>query len=155
VLARFPNLTPVEREEAEDVARVAMALEVSEGRVKSEADGAVVGYARVVLANAARDAWRRRRPSEPLPRDLTDRGPTPAERVALQAELSRLEGLVGAWSAEDRFIFVMKLDGVSTATIKADLERLYGRYVTPEAIDVRFHRLRARLRWRDEGAIDA
>lgn len=155
VLARFANLTPLEREEAEDMARVSIALEVGDGRVKAEGDGAVVGYARIVLANAARDVWRRRRPQEPLPPDLGDRSPTPAERAAVRAELARLERRIGAWSAEDRFIFVMKLDGASTATIQADLARLFGRHVSPEAIDVRVHRLRGALRRGEEGAPDA
>ncbi|MBI2206102.1 MAG: hypothetical protein HYU41_19875 [Candidatus Rokubacteria bacterium] len=150
VLDGFRNLTPVEREEAEDTARVTMALGITDGRVRAEGDGAAVTYARVVITNAARDIWRRRRPTEPLPAGLEDAAPTAAQRAALLDELGRIERAVGAWNAEDRFIFVMKLHGGSTAAIRADLERLYGTYVSAEAIDVRFHRLRRQLRHRIE-----
>jgi len=109
-------------------------------------EGAVVAYARVVIVNAARDVWRRRRPSEPLPFEVHDGAPSAMELASLRSAVDRIERAVHGWTTEDRFVFVMKLDGFSTAAIRADLARRFGTYVSAEAIDVRFHRLRKTLR---------
>jgi hypothetical protein len=145
-LAGFGNLTPLEREEAEDTARVAVSLEIEGGRVKATTDGAVVGFLRTVITNAARDVWRRRRPGEPLPPRLSDRAPSPLARTGQRAELDCAERVILAWDSTNRFIFLMKLEGVSTAAIKADLARLFNVFLSAEAVDVRFFRLRADLR---------
>jgi hypothetical protein len=155
VLSRFQNLSPVEREEAEDSARVAVALEVSGDRITGTTDGAIVSFVRTVLTNAARDVWRRRRPGTPLPPLLRDEGPSPAERARFQVQLECAETLVRSWSAENRFIFVMKLERAATASIKADLERLFGSFVSARTVDVRFFRLRNEVRRRClDGASD-
>jgi len=46
----------------------------------------------------------------------------------------------------DRFIFVAKLEGVATATIQQRLLELFEQISSAGAIDVRFNRLRKRLR---------
>jgi len=146
VLARFRGLSRLEKEEAEDTARVAVAIEISEGRVKAKTDGEAVSYARTVVTNAARDVWRRRRPGAPLPMFLRDGQPSPLDRASVAALLRRTKELIDSWSAENRFVFMMKLENVSTLAIKEDLERLFGVFLTPEAVDVRFFRLRAVVR---------
>jgi hypothetical protein len=146
VLARFPALSPLEREEIEDGARVAVALAISEGRVRAGSDGEAVSYVRTVVTNAARDAWQRRRAEVPLPELLKDGGASPQEQVDLASRLACVEQEIGSWSPDSRFIFMMKLEQVSTAGIKLDLERLFGVFVTTEAVDVRYFRLRSALR---------
>ena len=146
VLAGFGNLTPLEREEAEDTARVATSLEIDAGRIKAATDGAVVGFLRTVISNAARDVWRRRRPGEPLPPLLDDGAPSPLARARQHAELDCAQRVIASWDSTSRFIFLMKLESVSTAVIKADLERLFNVFLSPEAVDVRFFRLRADVR---------
>jgi len=146
VLERFPNLTRLEREEAQDNARVNVALEIDGGRVKATTDAAVVSFIKTVVSNAARDVWRRRRPNDPLPPLLRDEGPSPAERAKFRMQLECAEQVIGAWNPDDRLIFAMKLEQVPSATIKAELERLFRLFITVEAVDVRYFRLRARVR---------
>lgn len=148
VLARFSNLTPLEREEAEDAARVAVALEINKGQMKATTDGAAIGFMRAVLTNAARDVWRRRRPSDPLPSTVAADAPSPWDETQSRVQLEGVERAIQSWSAENRFVFMMKLQEVSAATIKADLERLFGLFITTEAVDVRYFRLRQELRRR-------
>jgi DNA-directed RNA polymerase specialized sigma24 family protein len=148
VLGRFPNLSPLEREEAEDEARVTVALEISGNRITGTTDGAIASFVRAVVTNAARDVWRRRRPGEPLPPLLRDEDPSPAERAMFQAQLECAETVIRSWSPDNRFIFMMKIERVTAATIKADLERLFGLFLSIETIDVRFFRLRREVRRR-------
>jgi hypothetical protein len=146
VLGRFPNLSQLEREEAQDNARVSAALEINAGRVKATTDGAMVSFMKTVVVNAARDVWRRRRPNDPLPPVLRDDGPSPAERAKFKAQLDCAERVIGTWNPDDRFIFAMKLEQVPSAVIKADLQRLFCLFITVEAVDVRYFRLRAKVR---------
>jgi len=150
VLSRFSNLTPVEREEAQDDARVKVALEIEAGRITAETDGGVVMFIRTVVLNTARDAWRRRRPNDPLPPMLRDQSPSPAEQARFKAQLDCIQALSETWSVDNRFVFGMKLQQVPSTIIKGDLERLFGLFITVEAVDVRFFRLRAELRRRCE-----
>lgn len=146
MLGQFGNLTPLEREEAQDDARVRIALEIEGQRIKAETDGAAVSFMRTVVTNAARDIWRRRRPHEPLPPLLRDGGPSPAERARDRATLQCIERLAQSWSLENRLIFALKLEGTPSTAICADLDRLCGLAISVEAVDVRFSRLRAELR---------
>ena len=146
VLGGFASLSPIEREEVEDFARVAVTMAIAEGRIKAKTDGEAVGYVRTVVTNAARDAWRRHRADEPLPLVLQDHGPSLAERLDQRGQLECVEKVIASWTADNRFVFMMKLEGVSTAAIKADLERLFGIFVTTQAVDVRYFRLRNALR---------
>lgn len=148
VLGRLGGLSRLESEEVEDTARVKVAVEISEGRVRAKTDGEAVSYARTVLTNAARDTWRRRRSGELLPPWLSDDRPSPLDRATAANLLGRAEALVASWSPENRFIFLMKVENVSAQTIKGDLERLFGLFLTVEAVDVRFFRLRVTLRER-------
>lgn len=146
VLGGFSALSPVEREEAEDTARVRVAVAISRDRIKGSTNGEIVNFGKTVLINSGRTAWTRRRPAEPLPVLLRDRGPAPSEAAAYQAQLDCIKRRIESWSRDNRWIFMMKLDSVSTAAITADLERVFGLFVTPEAVDVRFHRMRTELR---------
>ena len=77
--------------------------------------------------------------------ERADGGASPQEQVDLASRLACVEKEIGAWSPDSRFIFMMKLEQVSTAGIKLDLERLYGVFLTTEAVDVRYFRLRSAL----------
>jgi DNA-directed RNA polymerase specialized sigma24 family protein len=145
-VTRFPTLSFLEKEEIEDSARVAVAIEISQGRVKAKSDGEITSYVRTVITNAACDVWRRRRPGQELPLFLGGDGRSPLDRASIRDQLGCVENLVNSWSPENRFIFMMKLEQVTAGTIKRDLERLFGTFITTEAIDVRFFRLRSTLR---------
>lgn len=148
VLARFSDLTPLEREEAEDAARVKVALEISHHGITGTSSGEITNFAKRVVTNCARDIWKRRRLNEPLPPLLRDEGPSPWEAAKFQGQLECAKSVLAAWSQENRWIFMMKLNNVTAATIKADLERLFGTYIAVESVDARFSRLRAELRRR-------
>ncbi len=146
MLARFPNLSELERGEAEDRARANVSERMLLGRVKGLTDWEIRGFVHTVLINCARDVWRQRRPAEPLPPRLRDTGPRPDRQAELRAKLECAKKLMRTWPKQDQFIFMMKLEEVPAATIKTDLERLYGVFVTVGAVDVKFSRLRAAVR---------
>jgi DNA-directed RNA polymerase specialized sigma24 family protein len=69
--------------------------------------------------------------------------PDPEQRAMLEAAIRCIDG----WPAEDRFIFLGKLQGVPTAEIKKALEaEPFRKFLAPATIDTRFHRLQSRLR---------
>lgn len=148
VLTRFPDLSPLEREEAEDAARVKVALEISHHGITGTSSGEITNFGKRVVTNCARDIWKRRRPTEPLPPLLRDDGPSPFEAAKFQSEIECAKRVLAEWGQENRCIFMMKLDNIAAATIKADLERLFGLYIAIESVDARFSRLRAELRQR-------
>jgi hypothetical protein len=144
---RFRNLTDVERGEAEDRARAKVSAEIMSGGVRGETNWEIRGFVQTVVTNSARDVWRQRRPEEPLPPLLRDQdGPWPDRWAELRAKLECSKKLMKTWPPPDQFIFMMKLEQVPASTIKLDLERLYGVFVTVGAVDVKFSRLRANVR---------
>lgn len=146
VLNGFPNLTPVEREEAEDDARATLVTEVQRDGLRGTSRGEMVAFVRVVVINSARDIWRRHRPTEPPPPDLGEDGANPAHDAAIRQQLDRARTIIASWPPIDRFVFIMKLNNVSAAAISADAARLYGVSLTTGAVDVKYSRLRAQLR---------
>lgn len=146
VLSRFSLMSPVEREEARDAARVRFALEISRDSLRATSSGEVANYGKVVVLNCGRTVWRRRRPQETLPVLLRETGPSPAERARHDAELDCIRRRLASWNPENRWLFMMKVEQVPAAAIKADLERLFGTFVSTGAVDVRFSRLRSELR---------
>lgn len=148
VLNGFPNLTSAEREDAEDRALTTLVAEVQRDGLRGTSRGEMVAFVRVVVTNSARDAWRRRRPTEPLPPGLREDGPNPAHRTEIRSQLDCARAIIASWPPIDQFVFIMKLEDVSAAAISVDAERLYGMSLTSGAIDVKFSRLRAQLRQR-------
>lgn len=71
--------------------------------------------------------------------------PPDAQAVAAE-QLDRAEKLLSSWAAEDRNLFVAKLNGVSARVIQRTLERPpFNCFTAVTTIDSRFHRLRQRL----------
>ncbi len=61
-------------------------------------------------------------------------------------QLDRAERLLSSWPAEDRYLFLAKLNGVSARIIQQTLERPpFSSFAALTTIDSRFHRLRQRL----------
>ena len=148
VLSRFQNLTPIERELAGEQARAHILDAALEGRIEGATNGQLLRFLRTVVINCARDVWRQRHPMETLPDNLRDRNPSPAEAAATRAQLNCVRKIMQSWTPDNRFIFLMKLNRVSAAGIKTDLERIFHVAIGTEAIDTRFHRLREELRRR-------
>ena len=150
ILSRFQNLSPVERELAGDNARAKIVGAIVEGRVEGGTTGEILKFFQTVVTNCAHDAWRTRHRADPLPPTLQDQTPSPFEAARSRAQLECVDKVVHSWSADDRFLLIMKVNGVTTASIKTDLERRFHVFISSEAIDTRFHRLREQLRQRCE-----
>jgi hypothetical protein len=152
VLSGFQNLSPLERELAADNARANIISAMLEARIEGTTNGEILRFFQTVVTNCARDVWRERHPTEPLPPGLRDRGASPLEAARSRMQLECVRKVMESWSADNRFLFVMKLNGVTTLAIKGDLEHRFRVFISPEAVDVRFHRLRQELRRRCEEA---
>ena len=58
-------------------------------------------------------------------------------------QLSRAEKMLLSWPAQDRYLFIAKLNGVSARVIQQTLERPPFEFFNAIAtVDTRFHRLR-------------
>jgi DNA-directed RNA polymerase specialized sigma24 family protein len=67
-------------------------------------------------------------------------------RAIAAEQLDRVEARLQAWPAEDRYLFIAKLNGVSAGVIRQTLEQPpFGHFIALATIDTRFHRLRQRL----------
>jgi len=140
-------LSPLEREEIEDRVRVNLVQAIMAGRFDQMEDPA--RYITAAVRNAARDTLRQRWPQRNVPSvesDHPEGGVSPLEHTRVREQAQCVEALVRAWGAVDRFIFVAKLEGVATATIQQRLLELFEQISSAGAIDVRFNRLRKRLR---------
>ena len=71
--------------------------------------------------------------------------PQDAQAVATE-QLGRAEKILASWSADDRYLFLAKLNGVSARVIQQTLERPpFNCFAAVTTVDSRFHRLRQRL----------
>jgi DNA-directed RNA polymerase specialized sigma24 family protein len=77
---------------------------------------------------------------------VPDEAPSQAEQAIAAEQLGRAEKLLLSWSPEDRYLFIAKLNGVSTRLIQQTLERPpFECFTAVTTVDTRFHRLRKRL----------
>jgi hypothetical protein len=145
VLAGFPNLHPLEREEAADEARLKLVAEIQAHRLKADYPGEVVNFARLIVKRQALDVFRTRRPRADLHAQIAtaEASISPLTTAESRRRLECLERLLNhQWSAENRFIFMMKINDVPSTRIQTELASTFGLHVEPGTIDVRFHRLR-------------
>jgi DNA-directed RNA polymerase specialized sigma24 family protein len=142
VLAGFPKLHLLEREEVADEARRKVWAEIRAGRFQATYPGEVVNFVRVVVRREALDLLRSRNVHRELSPALPEQNVLPAARAELRVRVDCLQALLITWSEQDRFIFMMKLNAVPAATIRDELAQYFGVHVEPETIDVRFVRLR-------------
>jgi hypothetical protein len=143
VLAGFPNLHPLEREEAAAEARLKLVAEIQAHRLKADYPGEVVNFARLVVKRQALDLLRTRPPRADLPTQIASAEVSPSTSAESRLRLECLERLLNhQWSAENRFIFLMKINDVPSTRIQTELASSFGVHIEPGTIDVRFHRLR-------------
>src|SRR5262245_57831415 len=72
ILAGFPSLQPLEREQAVEEARVRLVAELQAGRLQPNYPGEVVNFVRVTVRRLALDCLRSRKPQGVLPNELAD-----------------------------------------------------------------------------------
>jgi DNA-directed RNA polymerase specialized sigma24 family protein len=140
-----PRMRESDRAEVTSAALERLLRAIKQNRIYGTTDGEIASYVAAAVKNQARDILSRRRPLEAPAGG--DGNPSP-ERVAIGRDLlDRVERAIGSWAADDRYIFVQKIHGVSSARIKAELEEPpYGRYIDVATVDSRYSRLRQELR---------
>jgi len=119
------------------------------GASNAEIDAYVCTAIRRRALNVLRGRARRREidalteaPAEVIPDDTSWQD---ARAIAAE-QLDRVEARLRSWPAEDRYLFIAKLNGVSARVIQQTLERPpFGHFIALATIDTRFHRLRQRL----------
>ena len=119
------------------------------GASNAEIDAYVCTAIRRRALNALRGRARRREVDAPtdtsgeVTRDEISR--QDARAIAAE-QLDRVATQLRSWPAEDRYLFIAKLNGVSARVIQQTLERApFGLFIALATIDTRFHRLRQRL----------
>ena len=147
---RFSNLSRVEREEAADRVRYRITEAMMLGRIEgmdASTSWPIIAYVKKVVDSAAIDVWRARHEVESSD-DLVARtgsGPSPEAWTAARERLACIKRVLSSLAEEDRFVFVLKLEGVPTLAVVGDVLRMFHVAVTTQAIDTRFSRLRARI----------
>jgi DNA-directed RNA polymerase specialized sigma24 family protein len=157
ILATF-RLRGVDREEILASLWEPLMSALKRGQPTGTGDLEIAAYFRVAVRNRALNFLRARqrqpdapargaRSADPEGDDPLDMlrcpEPGPEQRAMLEAAIRCIDG----WPAEDRLIFLGKLQGVPTAEIKKALEaEPFRTFLAPATIHTRFHRLQSRLR---------
>jgi DNA-directed RNA polymerase specialized sigma24 family protein len=130
VLAGFPNLHPLEREEAAGEARLKLVAEIQAHRLKANYPGEVVNFARLIVKRQALDLLRARRARADRAAQIASAEVSPSTSAESRQRLECLERLLNHhWSAENRLIFLMKINDVPSTTIQTEArEQLGGSY---------------------------
>jgi DNA-directed RNA polymerase specialized sigma24 family protein len=75
--------------------------------------------------------------------EVPDETPPQDTQAVAAEQLGRAEKLLLSWPAEDRYLFIAKLNGVSARVIQGTLERPpFNCFTALTTVDSRFHRLR-------------
>ncbi len=78
--------------------------------------------------------------------ELRDEAPSQDVQAIAAEQLGRAEKLLRSWPAEDRYLFIAKLNGVSARLIQQTLQRPPFKFFTAvTTVDTRFYRLRQRV----------
>lgn len=146
---KFSTFTLTEREDAEGRALVRVIAAIQHDRVRAASRFQLIEFMRIVVTNCARDVWRKRQPTEPLPTDTVAGGPDPGDEAQLQRRLDCVIETIRTWPFVDRFVFEMKLANASAATISAEAKG-FGLSLSSGAVHLKWFRLVRKLRRRCE-----
>jgi DNA-directed RNA polymerase specialized sigma24 family protein len=136
---------------------------VRRGEIRGASNAEIDAYVCTAIRNRALNVLRRRARRRELdhqasPASCREPGASPtydevpdetspqdAQAVAAE-QLGRAEKLLSSWPAEDRYLFLAKLNGVPTRVIQQTLERPpFNCFTAVTTVDSRFHRLRQRV----------
>src|SRR5215510_2443597 len=163
VLGGVDKLGDADGEDAVAEALKSLVTVVRRGEIRGASNAEIDAYVCTAIRNRALNVLRgraRRRELDHRPspaRGAQPSGTPPYDEVpdetssqdaqAMAAEqLGRAEKLLSSWPAEDRYLFLAKLNGVSARAIQQTLERPpFSSFAALTTIDSRFHRLRQRL----------
>lgn len=142
----FPRMIPADRADVAATARERLVAAIrGESRVRGTADAEIKAYCSKVVKRCGLDLVDRQRGAE----HVVPQGDPPPQpdRIATARELARKAlAIIDSWPAEDRFVFIQKINGVNSARIKAELERPpFCLHIQPATVDTRFWKLRQSL----------
>jgi DNA-directed RNA polymerase specialized sigma24 family protein len=149
VLAKFGGLGRADREDIVATAVARLVPAIREGKIRGTTNLEIVAYVARTIKNSALNLVRSQRQYEDLEAHPGEVRAPQDEKAEGQAVLK----IVAGWPPADRFVFVQKINGVSTGRIKAELEQPpYKLFIAVGTVDTRYHRLRERLREEFEGS---
>ena len=163
VLGGIDKLSDADGEDAVAEALKGLVTVVRRGEIRGASNAEIDAYVCTAIRNRALNVLRgRERRGEldhrasPVPGressesatydEMPDEAsPQDAQAVATE-QLRRAEKILVSWSADDRYLFLAKLNGVSARVIQQTLERPpFNCFAAVTTVDSRFHRLRQRL----------
>ena len=159
VLGSVDKLSAADGEDALAETLTSLVTVVRRGEIRGASNAEVDAYVCMAIRNRALNLLRgraRRReldlrsPGEPSENVTYDEVPDETSSQDAQAvaaeQLGRAEKLLSSWPAEDRYLFLAKLNGVSARVIQRTLEQPpFNSFTAVTTVDSRFHRLRQRL----------
>ena len=163
VLGGIDKLSDADGEDAVAEALKGLVTVVRRGEIRGASNAEIDAYVCTAIRNRALNVLRgRERRGEldhrasPGPGRESSESPTydempdeasPQDAQAVATEqLGRAEKILASWSADDRYLFLAKLNGVSARVIQQTLERPpFNCFAAVTTVDSRFHRLRQRL----------
>ncbi len=145
---KFPRMTSADRADIASTALERLLIALKSNRINGTSDGELRAYMSNAVKNAGLDLVTRKRlvgPGWPSAESTLqpDNSASP-ERVAIARALAEeVRRVLSQWPAADRYIFAQKLHGVSSAQIRAGLERSpFCLCLEVPTIDTRYWRLR-------------
>ena len=159
VLRSFETLNGADRDDVVAEALKNLVPAIRRGEIRGTSDGEIDAYVCRTMRNRAlnllRGRGRRLAAGESREAPLDDLdviGEAPSESPAQDAQaimgqrLEVIERALTSWAAEDRYLFLAKLPGVSAQSISEALRHPpFKQFTATATIDTRFHRLRKRL----------
>lgn len=118
---------------------------IQSGAIRGQTSGEIAAYIATAVKHEALDACAERQ-GEELPTDVLDPMSNPERNAIARIDLERAEGIIQSWPANDRFLFIEKIQGVSASTIREELMRHFGEGIAVATVDSRFSKLRQGLR---------
>ncbi|PYN52789.1 MAG: hypothetical protein DMD94_21135 [Candidatus Rokuibacteriota bacterium] len=154
VLGSVDKLSEADGEDALAEALKNLVTVVRCGEIRGASNAEIDAYVCTAVRNRARRELDYRAspvpnqdPSGSATHDEVPDETSPQDVQAVAAEqLGRAEKLLSSWPAEDRYLFIAKLNGLSARVIQRTLEQPpFNCFTAVTTIDSRFHRLRQRV----------
>jgi DNA-directed RNA polymerase specialized sigma24 family protein len=153
ILGGVDRLSDADGEDAVAETLKSLVTVVRRGEIRGASNAEIDAYVCTAIRRRALNVLRgraRRREVESITDvpdvEIQDETSSQDARAIAAEQLDRVEALLWSWPAEDRYLFIAKLNGVSARLIRQTLQQPPFHHFTALAtIDTRFHRLRQRL----------